>query len=68
MEPWASIGDVAAHLGVQKVSVYRWIEHRGLPAAKVGKLWRFKLSEVEAWMRNHDASTRPGAKPRSSET
>lgn len=51
-EPWVSVDEVAAHLGVRKDSVYRWIEQRGLPAQKIGKLWKLKLSEVEAWMRD----------------
>lgn len=42
---------VAAHLGVRKDSVYRWIEKRGLPARKIGKLWKLKLSEVDDWVR-----------------
>ncbi len=50
-EPWASVDDVAAHLGVRKDSIYRWIEHRALPAQKIGKLWKLKLSEVDAWVR-----------------
>ena len=37
-EPWASVDDVAKHLGVAKDSVYRWIEHRRLPAHKIGRL------------------------------
>lgn len=50
-EPWVSVDVLAGHLGVKKDSVYRWIEHKGLPARKVGKLWKFKLSEVDAWVR-----------------
>lgn len=50
-EPWVSVEDVAKHLGVVKDSVYRWIEHRGLPAHKIGRLWKFKLTEVDAWVR-----------------
>ncbi len=50
-EPWVSVDDVAAHLGVVKDSVYRWIDRRGLPAIKLGKLWKLKLSEVDAWVR-----------------
>jgi excisionase family DNA binding protein len=49
-EPWMSIQEVAAHVGVGKDSVYRWIEKRGLPARKIGKLWKLKLSEVDAWV------------------
>ena len=50
-EPWGSVEDVAKHLGVAKDSIYRWIDHRGLPAHKIGRLWKFKLSEVDAWVR-----------------
>lgn len=49
-EKWVGVDDVAGHLGVAKDSVYRWIERRGLPARKVGRLLRFKLSEVDAWV------------------
>lgn len=54
-EPWASVDEVAKHLGVAKDSVYRWIERRGLPAHKIGRLWKFKLSEVDEWVRGQDA-------------
>jgi excisionase family DNA binding protein len=50
-EPWVSVDDLAQHLGVTKDSVYRWIERKGLPARKIGKLWKFKLSEVDDWVR-----------------
>lgn len=50
-EPWASVDDVAKHLGVAKDSVYRWIESRSLPAHKIGRLWKFKLSAVDDWVR-----------------
>jgi excisionase family DNA binding protein len=50
-EPWVTAIDVAQHLGVAKDTVYRWREHRGLPAHRVGRLWKFKLSEVDEWVR-----------------
>lgn len=56
VEPWASIDEAAAHLGVRKDSVYRWIESRGLPARKIGKLWKLKLSEVDAWVSSAGAN------------
>jgi len=28
-----------------------WTEHRGLPVHKISRLWKFKLSEVDAWVR-----------------
>jgi excisionase family DNA binding protein len=50
-EPWISVDAVASHLSVAKDSIYRWIEHKGLPAHRVGRLWKFKVSEVDEWIR-----------------
>lgn len=51
IEPWVSVEQVAQHLGVAKDTIYRWREHRGLPAHRVGRLWKFRLSEVDDWVR-----------------
>ncbi len=58
-ERWVGVEDVADHLGVAKDSIYRWIEERGLPAHRVGRLFRFKLSEVDAWVRRGNKNPRP---------
>jgi len=50
-EPWVSLDEMAIHLGVSKDSVHRWIRLRQMPANKVGHLWKFKISEVDAWIR-----------------
>ncbi|OPY62291.1 MAG: Helix-turn-helix domain protein [Syntrophorhabdaceae bacterium PtaU1.Bin034] len=70
-ERWVGVDDVAAHLGVAKDSVYRWIEERGLPAHRVGRLFRFKLSEIDDWVRTGKESVRasnPTKKPPSSQS
>ena len=58
-EPWASAEELAKHLGVAKDSIYRWIDNRGLPAHRIGRLWKFKLSEVDDWVR--DGGTNSGS-------
>jgi excisionase family DNA binding protein len=45
-----SVEEVAKHLGIAKDTVYRWIESKSLPAHRVGRLWKFKLSQVDAWI------------------
>ena len=50
-EPWVSVDDVAAHLGVAKDTVYRWIDSKRLPAQRIGRLWKFKLTDVDEWVR-----------------
>lgn len=58
-EPWVSVDEVSRHLGVAKDTIYRWIETRGLPAHRVGRLWKFKLSEVDAWVERGGAGDEP---------
>ncbi|QBQ08940.1 helix-turn-helix domain-containing protein [Pseudomonas sp. SXM-1] len=54
-EPWISVDVIAKHLGVTRDSIYRWIDRKGLPAHRIGRLWKFKISEVDAWVRAGDA-------------
>ena len=50
-EPWVNLEEITKHLNVSKDTIYRWIRQRGLPASKVGGLWKFRTSEVDAWVR-----------------
>ena len=60
-EPWVSVDTIASHLGVARDSVYRWIERRNLPAHRIGRLWKFKVSEIDAWVRAGDANETDGS-------
>lgn len=52
---WMSVDEIAAHLRVSRDTVYLWIDNRGLPASKVGRLWKFKRDEVDEWVRGGGA-------------
>jgi excisionase family DNA binding protein len=56
---WLSLAEIAAYLGVSKDSVYRWLERRRMPAHKVGRQWKFKAAEVDAWVRSGQADLAP---------
>ncbi len=58
-EPRVSIENIVTHLGEAKDSVYRWIDRKGLPAHKVGRLWKFKLSQIDAWVEADGAGSAP---------
>ena len=53
---WLSLEEIATHLGVSKDTIYRWIDERGMPAHKVGRLWKFQQSEVDEWVKSGGAS------------
>lgn len=49
-EPWLGTKEIAEHLGVTVVTVRKWISNRKIPCHRMGKLWKFKVSEVDAWI------------------
>lgn len=55
-EPWVSMKDVQEHLGVRRETIAGWIAHRGMPAFKVGRVWKFKISEVDEWIKSGEAA------------
>ncbi|KQZ28064.1 helix-turn-helix domain-containing protein [Duganella sp. Root1480D1] len=54
-ESWISVEQIAEHLGVTRDSIYRWIDRKGLPAHRVGRLWKFQRAEVDEWVRTGGA-------------
>ena len=51
VEKWVTLKEVQEHLGVGRETILQWIAKRNMPAYKVGRLWKFKLSEVDEWIR-----------------
>jgi excisionase family DNA binding protein len=56
-ERWLGVEEIATHLGVSKESIYRWLEVEKIPAHRVGRLWKFKVSEVDAWVVRGEATS-----------
>jgi excisionase family DNA binding protein len=48
---WLSVMEIAEYLGVRRETIYKWLERKDMPAHKVGRLWKFKRDEVDAWVR-----------------
>ncbi len=52
-DKWISIEDAANYLGVKVVTIREWIKkENGIPAHKIGKLWKFKKSELDEWVKS----------------
>ena len=56
-EPWVSLEEIAEHLKVSTDTIHRWIRAKKIPAHRVGRMWRFQMSEVDAWVRAGKAGT-----------
>jgi len=50
-DSWIGIEEASAYLGVKSITVRNWIKkENGIPAHKIGKLWKFKKSELDEWV------------------
>ena len=56
IEKWVTLKDVQSYLGVGRDTILQWIAKRNMPAKTVGRLWKFKLSEVDDWIRSGGAA------------
>ena len=56
-ERWISIEEAAEFLGIKVVTLRDWIKKgRGIPAHKIGKLWKFKVSELDEWVKSGESA------------
>ena len=53
---WLSVDEIAEYLGVSRDTIYNWINGKKMPAHKIGKLWKFKVSEVDGWAKSGKAA------------
>ena len=52
-DKWIGIEEAASYLSVNKDTIRNWIKKdTGIPAHKIGKKWKFKLSELDAWVKS----------------
>ncbi|MFC1564210.1 helix-turn-helix domain-containing protein [candidate division KSB1 bacterium] len=48
-----TLEEVAAYLKLKPQTIYTWAQEKRIPAAKLGKEWRFKRSIIDEWFINH---------------
>jgi len=45
-----TLEEVARYLRLKPQTIYKWAQERRIPAAKLGKEWRFRRSVLDRWL------------------
>lgn len=53
---WCSLKEICEYLGVSRDTVFKWIETKNMPAHKMGRQWKFKVDEVDNWVKAGSAA------------
>ena len=53
MEDIMTLEEVAKYLKVKRQTIYNWAQAGKIPAAKLGKEWRFRRSVIDKWFNQH---------------
>ena len=56
LEEWKPMAAIEKYLSVSRETVLQYINKKGMPAHKLGRQWRFKISEVDEWLRSGTAA------------
>jgi len=56
IEKWVGLSEIAEHLGVSKDTIRNWIKKENIPFHKVGKLYKFRISEVDKWVESGESA------------
>jgi len=54
---WLSGERIGDCLGIKRDTVCKRISEKGMPAHKIGRLWKFKKDEVNEWARKGGADS-----------
>ena len=52
LEKWVNLEDVAEYLSVSKDTIRAWIRENKIPFYKAVKRYKFKISEIDDYVRN----------------
>ena len=56
-ERWVSMEEICKHLGASRDTVKKMIKLQNMPAYKMDRKWKFKISEVDEWMHRQNSIT-----------
>lgn len=59
-ETLLDIRQVATYFQINEATVYNWVQSGKLPGIKMGRIWRFRREDIEAWLDDNMQGPIPG--------
>lgn len=54
-----NVKQVAQYLQLKESTIYSWAQDGKIPAIKIGRTWRFRRSDLDGWLEQHQQSGEP---------
>lgn len=48
-----NVKQVARYLQLKESTIYSWAQDGKIPAIKIGRTWRFRRADLDAWLERH---------------
>ena len=56
-EKWVGVEEAAEHLDIKPATLKDWLRKgKDIPGRKIGKQWKFKISELDEWVNSGKSS------------
>ena len=57
-EGYIGLDEAAEYLNIKPVTLRKWIKQKdSLPAHQIGRVWKFKKSELDNWIKSGKSAT-----------
>lgn len=50
IEKWVSLEEIATHMGLSKDTIRNYIKKDQIPYHRIGKQYKFRVSEIDYWI------------------
>jgi excisionase family DNA binding protein len=57
IEKYIGTKEISEYLDVTKDTLHKWIKSGSIPCHRIGRLWKFKISEIDQWVKSGNAAT-----------
>ena len=61
MDSPMTVAELSEYLKLDKMTIYKMVKEKRLPAARIGKQYRFFREDVEAWIRSQSTGPKSGS-------